>query len=147
MKKLIKKLLSMPIFLVVMFFTLDLLIIIRNNVTDHPANQEVVPWSSLLALIGLPTVLDWLILLVIAACLYPTTREWILEGLSSWAWLLSRLFSALMYIFGVGVVIFYSFAWLSKRVKNFLNNTKETAEVAQKDRNNYLTILKTVFQN
>ena len=137
----------MPIFLVVMFFTLDLLIIIRNNVSDSPANQVVVPWPSLLGLIGLPTIFDWFILVVAIACLYPATREWILEGLSSWAWVLSRLFDLLMYVFGGLVIIFYSFAWLSKRIKNLLTKTKETAKEAQKDKNNYLVTLKTVFQN
>gem|GEM_PF-6701207 len=137
----------MVLFLVVMFFTLDMLIIIRNNVSDSPANQVVVPWPSLLDLIGLPTIFDWFILLVIIACLYPVTRGLILEGLSSWAWLLSRLFDMLMYIFGGLVIIFYSFAWLSKRIKNLLTKTKETAKEAQKDKNNYLVTLKTVFQN
>ena len=147
MKKLIKKLLSMVLFLVVMFFTLDMLIIIRNNVSDSPANQEIISWPSLLNSIGLPTTFDWFILVVIVACLYPVTRGWILEGLSSLAWLLSRLFDLLMYIFGGLVIVFYSFAWLSKRITHLLVKTKQTAEFAQQDKNNYLLGLKAVFQN
>ncbi len=147
MKKLIKKLLCMPIFLVSLFFTVDLLVFLRNKLTDEPIGHESAPWQSLLEIIGLPSALDWFIVVVVVACLYPTTRGWILEGLSSWAWVLSRLFDLLMYIFGGLVIVFYSFAWLSKRTTCFLVKTKQTAEVAQKDKKNYLVGLKGVFEN
>ncbi|MBI5733953.1 MAG: hypothetical protein HY973_03360 [Candidatus Kerfeldbacteria bacterium] len=136
----------MPLFLVSLFFTVDLLVFLRNKLADEPIGHESAPWQSLLEIIGLPSVLDWFILVIIVACLYPVTRGWILEGLSSWAWVLSRLFDLLMYVFGGLFVIFYSFAWLSKRVKNFLIKTKETAEEAKKDKINYFAQIKTVFQ-